>query len=214
MAAKLQWITPEAERQIMETARVSNPANQQSTDTKLLSYCTKNGHWSIFEMASMCVEITTSRAIARQILRHRSFSFQEFSQRYANPEDLQLECNRITCEARSQDHKNRQNSIDNMSEEDKEWFNKAQIANWTYAHNLYQKAIKKGIAKECARVFLPEGQTPSRMYMTGSIRSWIHYLQLRTGNGTQLEHQEIANEILDIMKEQLPIITSSISWNK
>lgn len=212
MTVKLKWITPDAEKEIRECARVSNPANQSSTDTKLLSYCVKNNHWSIFEMANMCIEITCSRAIARQILRHRSFSFQEFSQRYANPKDLQLECNRIISEPRSQDHKNRQNSIDDMSNEDKNWFNKAQIANWVYSHNLYQKAIKKGIAKECARVFLPEGQTPTRMYMNGTIRSWLHYLKLRTGNGTQHEHQEIAKDILEIFKQELPIVASAIEW--
>jgi thymidylate synthase (FAD) len=206
----LVWATPEAEKLILYTARVSNPSNQSSENTKLINYCIKNKHWSVFEMASMCVEINTSRAIARQILRHKSLNFQEFSQRYANPEELQLECNRIISEPRRQDTKNRQNSIDDLDEETKQWFASAQVANWNYSHNLYQKAIEKGIAKECARIFLPEGQTPTRMYATGSLRSWIHYLQLRTGNGTQLEHQDVANKIFEIFKKEFPTISEAL----
>lgn len=210
MNTKLVWITPEAEENIMYCARVSNPKNQNSQNTKLLNYCIKHGHWSIFEMASMCIEITTSRAIARQILRHRSFSFQEFSQRYADVKELQFEKNRIVSDARSQDLTNRQNSNDDLDEEVKRWFLRAQTANWNYAHNLYQKALKKGIAKECARVLLPEGQTPSRMYMTGTIRSWMHYLNLRRGNGTQLEHREVADSIWEIFKKEMPIVAESL----
>lgn len=212
MDTKLIWITPDAEKEVMYCARVSNPKNQDSTNSKLLSYCVKHGHWSVFEMASMCIEINTSRAIARQILRHRSFSFQEFSQRYADVKELQMEKNRVKSEARSQDHTNRQNSNDDLDEETKKWFRSAQIANWNYAHNLYRKALKKGIAKECARIFLPEGQTPSKMYMTGTLRSWMHYLQLRTENGTQQEHIEIANEIKKIFKDELPIISEALGW--
>lgn len=209
---QLVWVTPNAEQQIMYCARVSNPKNQDSSDVNLLKYCVKNSHWSIFEMASLCVEINTSRTIARQILRHRSFSFQEFSQRYADVKELQMEKNRIRSEARSQDLKNRQNSIDDLSEETKEWFRSAQTANWNYAHNLYQKALKKGIAKECARVFLPEGQTPSRIYMSGTIRSWIHYLDLRAGNGTQKEHTDLVEDIKNIFNKELPTISEAIGW--
>ena len=211
---KLVWITPNAEQHIMYCARVSNPRNQESHDTHLLTFCIKNRHWSIFEMASMCIEINTSRSIARQILRHRSFSFQEFSQRYQNIDELQHMRFQEQWNARRQDKTNRQNSIDDMSDEDKQWFIKAQIANWNYAHNLYKKAINKGIAKECARIFLPEGQTRSRLYMTGSIRSWIHYLNLRTGNGTQLEHIEIADKISNIFSKQLPTIYAAMQITK
>lgn len=212
-SAKLIWITPNAEDIIMYCARVSNPKNQDSSNTNLLKYCIKHGHWSVFEMSSLCVEINTSRTIARQILRHRSFSFQEFSQRYADIKELQEERNRIESEARRQDLKNRQNSIADMNDEVQSWFKKAQIANWDYAHNLYRKAIDKGIAKECARVLLPEGQTPSKMYMTGTIRSWLHYIDLRTGNGTQLEHQHIARQVQDIFANQLPIVAEAMGWN-
>ena len=209
---KLVWTTPSAEEHIMYCARVSNPKNQDSSNTKLLQYCIKHGHWSVFEMASMCIEINTSRTIARQILRHRSFSFQEFSQRYADIKELQEERNRVVSDARRQDHKNRQNSIDDLDEEIQQWFKKAQIANWDYAHNLYRKAINKGVAKECARVLLPEGQTPSRIYMSGTIRSWLHYLDLRIGNGTQLEHQEIADQIKQIFMKELPNVAEAMGW--
>lgn len=210
MTVKLKWITPEAEKEIMYTARVSNPKNQDSNNTKLLDYCMKHGHWSIFEMASMCVEITCSRAIARQILRHRSFSFQEFSQRYADPQAMQA--GMVMNHARSQDLKNRQNSNDDLDLNTKNWFETEQERIWEESLLIYNSAIKRGIAKECARVVLPEGLTPSRMYMTGSIRSWIHYLKLRTGNGTQLEHREIANEILNIFKQELPTVGAAIEW--
>ncbi len=211
-SVNLVWITPEVEKIIMHCARVSNPKNQNSSNTKLLEYCIKNKHWSIFEMASMCIEINTSRAIARQILRHRSFQFQEFSQRYANIDEMTYESNRVKNEARRQDVKNRQNSIDDFDEETKLWFKKAQVANWNYSHSLYKKAIKKGIAKECARVFLPEGQTMSKMYMSGTIRSWLHYIDLRCGNGTQQEHIEIANMIKEIFAKEIPIISKTMGW--
>lgn len=168
----------------------------------------------MFEMANMVIEVETSRTVARQILRHKSFSFQEFSQRYQSIDNASWECNREVWEARRQDVKNRQNSIDDMSDEDKEWFEKAQIANWNYAHNLYEKALQKGIAKESARIFLPEGQTKTRMYINGNIRSWIHYLQLRTGNGTQKEHIDVANEIKKVFIEHLPTIAEALDFKR
>ena len=209
--AKLIWITPDAEKNVMYCARVSNPKQQHSNNTKLLSYCIKNSHWSIFEMANMCIEIETSRTIARQLLRHKSFAFQEFSQRYQSVDEAQYESERFVSEARSQDLKNRQNSLDNMSEEDKEWFEKAQISNWQYSHNLYKKALAKGIAKEQARVFLPEGQTMSRLYVNGTLRSWITYCSLRRGNGTQKEHIHLAELCWQILKEHCPNITAAVA---
>jgi len=172
-------------------ARVSNPSNQLNTETseKLIKYLIKNAHWSPLEMVSACLEIETTRDIARQILRHRSFSFQEFSQRYANPvKDLEF----VTREARLQDLKNRQNSIENDDEEiSNKWIEKQEhLIN--EARETYNWAIENGIAKEQARAVLPEGNTVSRMYMNGTLRSWIHYIELRSGNGTQKEHMEIA----------------------
>jgi thymidylate synthase (FAD) len=192
---------------IMYCARVSNPANQTSTNTKLLDYCLKHGHVSIFEMANMVFEIETSRAIAAQILRHRSFSFQEFSQRYAEVQGFE------TYQARSQDPKNRQNSIDDMSEEAKQWFELMQKHIQMEAEFAYQQALDKGIAKEQARFLLPLS-TSTKLYMNGSIRSWIHYLQLRCGNGTQKEHQEIALAIRDLFVKELPIIGEALKWNQ
>ena len=189
----------------MYTARVSNPSNQNSTNTKLLNYCIKHGHWSVFEMAHITVEIVTSRGISAQILRHKSFSFQEFSQRYAEATEY------IYYDARRQDDKNRQNSIDDMSEEDKEWFEDAQAKVTGLADELYKEALAKGIAKEQARFLLPLS-TKTKLYMTGSIRSWIHYLDLRCDNGTQLEHREIADSIKSIFKQQLPIIAEAKGW--
>lgn len=205
MKAKLISLTPEAEKTIMYTARVSNPSNQDSSNPRLLKYCIEHGHWSIFEMANMCVEITTSRAIAAQILRHRSFSFQEFSQRYAEATAFE------TYPARRQDTKNRQNSIDDMSEEDKEYFLHAQQEVQDVAMHHYQEALKRGIAKEQARFLLPLS-TQTKLYMNGSIRSWLHYLDLRCANGTQLEHKEIADEIKKIFTGQLPIISEAKGW--
>lgn len=176
-------------------ARVSNPSNQANTKTtaKLLDYLIKHKHWSPFEMASACIEIETTRDIARQLLRHRSFSFQEFSQRYADIRDLSN--NFVLREARLQDPKNRQNSIENndMRLED-EWANK-QMAVMEIAKLAYKWAIENGIAKEQARAVLPEGNTISRLYVNGTIRSWIHYVELRSANGTQKEHMELAREI-------------------
>lgn len=196
-----------AQELIAYTARVSNPANQNNTETapKLLAYLIKNKHWSPFEMVSMTVEIVTSRAIAAQILRHRSFSFQEFSQRYAEATDFQ------TYPARRQDNKNRQNSIDDMPQEDKDWFQLAQLDVQEHSNALYRTALEKGIAKEQARFLLPLG-TQTTLYMSGTIRSWIHYLELRCKNGTQLEHKEIAEMIKVIFTEQLPDIAKALEW--
>jgi thymidylate synthase (FAD) len=206
MKVKLISITPDAEKTIMYCARVSNPKNQDSENTKLLDYCIKHGHWSVFEMAHMTVEITTSRAIAAQILRHKSFSFQEFSQRYAEAQEFE------TYNARSQDPKNRQNSIDDMSQEDKQWFFEAQVTIQEQSMILYEAALNRGIAKEQARFLLPLS-TQTKLYMSGSIRSWLHYLDVRCGSGTQLEHVEIANEIKKIFIEQLPVIAKAKGWN-
>lgn len=212
MKVSLVSITPEAEKIIAYCARVSSTNQDNPNIAGLLKYCIRHGHWSVFEMANMTLEIETSRAMARQIIRHRSFSFQEFSQRYQSIDEASWETNREEWEARRQDTKNRQNSIDDLDEETKKWFRTAQVANWNYAHNLYKKALEKGIAKECARVFLPEGQTKTRMYMQGSVRSWLHFIDLRTGNGTQLEHVEIAEEAKKVFIEQLPTVASAMGW--
>lgn len=205
MTTKLVWITPEAEKTIAYCARVSNPSNQDNENIEgLLRYCIRNKHWSIFEMASMCIEINTSRDIARQILRHRSFHFQEFSQRYA---DVSLLGEMVDREARKQDPANRQNSIP----VDPEGFlqlmwERTTIEVWTYAKYHYQSALNQGIAKEVARALLPEGLTRSKMYMSGTLRDWLHYVDIRTGNGTQKEHILIAEQIRAILKEQVPTI--------
>lgn len=190
-------------------ARVSNPNNQNNKETseKLLKYLAKHKHWSPFEMVSACLEIETTRDIARQLLRHRSFSFQEFSQRYADPvDDLEL----IPREARLQDPKNRQNSIeiDRDNEEQRriaeDWRMK-QMAFMREAKQLYKWAIDKGIAKEQARAVLPEGNTVSRLYVNGTLRSWIHYIELRSGNGTQLEHIELAKAVAEAIAKIFPL---------
>ena len=198
-----------AQELIAYCARVSNPGNQNNKETseKLVKYLIKNRHWSPLEMVNACIEIETTRDIARQILRHRSFSFQEFSQRYADPtKDLSYQ----TRDARLQDPKNRQNSIE-LSEKDRrlnEDFRMKQMSLWREAQKTYEWAISKGIAKEQARAVLPEGMTVSRLYMNGTLRSWVHYIDLRSANGTQLEHQEIAiacafeiAQIFPLMKE-------------
>jgi len=185
-------------------ARVSNPSNQLNTETseKLISYLIKNAHWSPLEMVSACLEIETTRDIARQMLRHRSFSFQEFSQRYANPvKDLEF----VTREARMQDPENRQNSIEtDDSEIEEEWANKQNEVIDT-AKSAYNWAIESGIAKEQARSVLPEGNTVSRLYMNGTLRSWIHYIQLRAANGTQKEHMEIAKACAEVIHKIFPM---------
>ena len=185
-------------------ARVSNPSNQLNTETseKLIKYLIKNAHWSPLEMVSACLEIETTRYIARQILRHRSFSFQEFSQRYANPvKDLEF----VTREARLQDLKNRQNSIENDDEEISNMWIEKQEHLINEARETYNWAIENGIAKEQARAVLPEGNTVSRMYMNGTLRSWIHYIELRSGNGTQKEHMEIAVACAEVITKIFPM---------
>ena len=185
-------------------ARVSNPDNQMSSETssKLLKYLIREKHWSPFEMVSVCMEITTTRDIARQILRHRSFSFQEFSQRYANPLDS---LNRVVREARLQDHQNRQNSIEVDNESlQQNWAGQQDLV-WLQAVKAYNWAIKMGIAKEQARAVLPEGLTESRLYVNGTLRSWIHYIELREKNGTQKEHVEIARACADALTKIYPM---------
>lgn len=196
--------TEDAERLMAYCARVSS-SNQDNPDLALLKYCITHGHWSVFEMASMCVEITTSRGIAPQILRHRSFSFQEFSQRYAKPSDF------VLYDARRQDSKNRQNSIDDLSEETKDWFIAAQKNAWDTSATLYARAIEKGIAKECARFLLPMS-TETKLYMHGTVRSWIHYLQLRTTPGTQKEHRDIALQIQWLFSQEFPVTAEALGW--
>jgi len=185
-------------------ARVSNPSNQENTETneKLLKYLIRESHWSPFEMVNVCLEITTTRDIARQILRHRSFSFQEFSQRYANPlEDLKS----VRREARLQDFKNRQNSIDTNDEALQQSWNGQQDLVWLAAVKAYNWAIERGIAKEQARAVLPEGLVESRVYVNGTLRSWIHYIDLREKNGTQKEHMEIARACAEVITKIFPM---------
>jgi thymidylate synthase (FAD) len=205
---KLVWVTPDAEKLIAYMARVSNPKNQDNENISgLLSYCIKNQHWSIFEMVNACFEINTTRDIARQILRHKSFAFQEFSQRYADVAELPIAELR---EARMQDTKNRQNSTPTDDAAIASWWTVAQIEVDSLAKDYYQKALAKGIAKEQARALLPEGITPSRMYMQGTLRSWIHYVQLRSANGTQKEHQDIAKQIGSICEILFPTVWKAL----
>ena len=184
-------------------ARVSNPSNQNNSETaeKLLHYCIRNKHWSVFEMCNVVLEINTTRDIARQILRHRSFHFQEFSQRYADPNELGFE----TREFRLQDTKNRQNSIDVEDAELQAWWNAQQKFIIDHVSRIYKEAIDRGIAKEQARAILPEGNTKSRLYANGTIRSWIHYIELRAANGTQKEHMEIAKECAKVIAKIFPL---------
>ncbi len=185
-------------------ARVSNPANQinGNTSEKLIKYLIDHQHWSPLEMVSMCLEIVTTRDIARQILRHRSFSFQEFSQRYANPvEELEF----VTREARLQDTKNRQNSIEVEDSDLQNWWIKQQESVIENVKSIYKESIERGIAKEQARAILPEGLTLSRLYMNGTLRSWIHYIQLRSANGTQKEHMLIARECAKVISSVFPL---------
>lgn len=203
MQVKLQWATPNTDKQIMYMARASNPANQNSEKARLLSYCMENGHVSPFEMASACLEINTTRDIGRQILRHRSFSFQEFSQRYASVDQLPYLSSMREC--RLQDEKNRQNSIETDDEELSMWWDGMQTQVYEHANSLYHKAIEAGIAKEQARALLPEGLTASRLYMSGNMRSWIFYLKQRLDPSTQKEHREIAKQALVILRDVAPI---------
>ena len=202
-------LTPNAEKTMAYIARVSNPKNQDNDDySRLLSYCIKHEHWSVFEQSFMTLQIETNRGIAAQILRHRSFTFQEFSQRYA---DSSLLGNIPLPELRRQDVKNRQNSISDLPEELKEKFNKKIADNFRNAFNLYEELLANDIAKECARFVLPLA-TPTRIYMSGSCRSWIHYINLRSAHGTQEEHKIIALNCKSIFKESFPIVSKSLNW--
>lgn len=196
-----------AEDLVVYTARVSNPNNQLNMETapKLLKYLLTHKHVSPFEMVSVCMEIKTSRGIAAQILRHRSFSFQEFSQRYAKATEV------VTYPARRQDLKNKQNSIDDMSEADKDWFDTAQDYIKSEALTLYKTALDKGIAKEQARFLLPLG-TETTLYMSGTLRSWIHYCEVRCDVSTQLEHREIALAIRELLKKEFPNVAAALEW--
>ena len=203
-------VTPDAEKLIGYIARVSNPKNQENPEVAgLLRYCIKHGHWSIFEQASMTVEIETTRGIAAQILRHRSFTFQEFSQRYADTNLLAEEIPMF--DLRHQDTKNRQNSLDDVPYNKKKDLEYKIAEHFVEAMDLYNELLASGIAKECAR-FVLSLATPTRMYMTGTIRSWIHYLQLRGGHGTQKEHMEIAHAIEEIFIKEFPTISDALEF--
>ena len=203
-------VTPEAEKSIAYCARVSNPKNQDNDSFEgLLKYCIKHQHWSIFEHAFMTVEINTSLAIATQILRHRSFTFQQFSQRYADSTALQLSI--PTPDLRRQDTKNRQNSIDDINPRDRAYMEATIEKHFDDALDLYNSLLKQGVAKECARMVLPQA-TLTRLYMSGSVRSWIHYIDLRSGHGTQQEHKEVAEHIRDIFVGEFPIISKALGW--
>jgi thymidylate synthase (FAD) len=210
MNVKLVSITPDAEKLMAYCARVSNPNNQNNENyAKLLKYCIDHKHFSIFEQSFMTVEINTTRGLAAQILRHRSFTFQEFSQRYADTtllaEDIPV------FELRRQDTKNRQNSIDDISDELRVKWNTKIREHFAKAKSIYDDMIKDGVAKECARFVLPLA-TPTRLYMSGTVRSWIHYIDLRSANGTQKEHMDIANECKQIFTEQFPTISEALGW--
>ena len=202
-------VTPDAEQHMAYVARVSNPKNQDNDKfAGLLKYCIKHGHWSVFEQAYMTVEINTTRGIAAQILRHRSFTYQEFSQRYADSNllgDIELP------ELRRQDDKNRQNSIDDLDPEMVDKFNRQMNTLFSSAFGLYNQMLKAGVAKECARFVLPLA-TPTRIYMTGSCRSWIHYINLRSAHGTQKEHMDIANGCKKIFVENFPSVSEALEW--
>lgn len=206
--AKLVHCTPDAERLIVRMARVSNPANQDNDATapRLLRYLIRHRHWSPFEMASLCVDITTERDIAAQILRHRSFSFQEFSTRYAATDKAEVP------RLRRQDTENRQNSYDDLSLAAQTAWADALGEHLTQAHGLYWQMLEAGVAKETARRILPLC-TPTRLYMHGTLRSWLHYLNVRLEEGTQLEHREIAKQCQKIFCEQFPIIASAVEWS-
>ena len=210
MKVSLVTVTPDAEKTMAYVARVSNPDNQENPNyAKLLGYCIKHGHWSVFEQAHMTLEIETTRGLAAQILRHRSFTYQEFSQRYASAsllsDTIELP------ELRRQDTKNRQNSIDDLDPEIVEKLNRQMVTLFSSASALYEQMLGHGVAKECARFVLPLA-CPTKLYMTGSVRSWYHYIDLRTANGTQKEHMDIANECKRIFKEQFPTVAEAAGW--
>ena len=207
---KLVSVTPDAEKTIAYVARVSNPANQENEKfAGLLKYCIKHGHWSVFEQAFMTVEINTTRGLAAQILRHRSFTYQEFSQRYQDVshirEDIPLP------ELRSQDEKNRQNSIDDVDPAVVEKFNARMRKHFDASIDLYKEMLRAGIAKECARFVLPLA-TPTRLYMTGSVRSWIHYIDLRSAHGTQKEHMDLVENVRKVFIQQFPVVSQALDW--
>lgn len=204
--------TPEPEKLMAYVARVSNPNNQDNESFEgLLSYCIKHEHWSVFEQSSMTIEIYTTRAIAAQILRHRSFTFQEFSQRYANPEVLMNDNYIPIPELRRQDNKNRQNSIDDIPDDIQDELKKEIQEKFNGLLELYEKLLHNGVAKECARSVLPLA-APTRLYMTGSCRSWIHYINLRSAHGTQKEHMLIANSCKKIFCEQHPVVSRALGF--
>ena len=203
MTVQLMWATQNADFMVAKMARVSNPDNQDNTEFKrLLNYLMKHNHVSPFEMASMCVQIDTTRDISRQILRHRSFSFQEFSGRY---EDMTKLGDMVERECRLQDTDNRQSSLECDDSDLSSWWNVAQNSTYEYAINTYNNALKHGIAKEQARALLPEGLTPTRLYMQGTLRSWIHYIQVRQNEDTQKEHRVIALQIKEVLKSAAPM---------
>ena len=209
MTVKLVSVTPDAEQLMAYIARVSNPSNQDNEKySGLLKYCIKHNHWSVFEQSTMTLEIETTRAIAAQILRHRSFTFQEFSQRYAASTALgEIDLP----ELRKQDLKNRQNSTDDLDPEMVEKFNRQMITLFSSSKALYESMLKQGVAKECARMVLPLC-TPTRIYMTGSCRSWIHYINLRSAHGTQKEHMVIAEGCRKVFTEQFPAVSEALEW--
>lgn len=210
MTVKLISVTPDAEKTMAYVARVSNPNNQENDNySGLLKYCIKHNHWSVFEQAHMTLEIETNRGIAAQILRHRSFTFQEFSQRYA---DTNLLVEHIPIpDLRRQDTKNRQNSIDDISDYVKLKLQGEISAHFIAANALYKRLLEAGVAKECARFVLPLA-TPTRIYMTGSCRSWAHYINLRSANGTQKEHMDVALACKEVFKEQFPSVSQALEW--
>ena len=209
-SVKLVTVTPEAEKTMGYVARVSNPNNQENPKVAgLLKYCINHQHWSVFEQAHMTLEIETTRGIAAQVLRHRSFTFQEFSQRYADSSMLATTIPMF--DLRRQDDKNRQNSIDDVDDFTKQELEIAVKRYFTESMDLYQQMLRVGIAKECARFVLPLA-TPTKIYMTGSIRSWIHYIELRSAHGTQKEHKDIANDVKRVFIEQFPTISTALEW--
>jgi len=209
-AIKFISVTPDAEKTMAYVARVSNPKNQDNEKfAGLLRYCIQHGHWSVFEQAHMTVEINTTRGLAAQILRHRSFTYQEFSQRYA---DSSLLGDEIPLPAlRSQDLKNRQNSVDDVDPSLVEKYNGLMGNHFKEGMKLYQQMLDDGIAKECARFVLPLA-TPTRLYMTGSVRSWVHYIDLRSAHGTQKEHMDLVENVRSIFKEQFPTVAEALGW--
>ena len=210
MTVKLISVTPDAEQTMAYIARVSNPSNQENPNyAKLLGYCIKHNHWSVFEQSTMTLEIETTRAIAAQILRHRSFTFQEFSQRYA---DSSLLSKKIPLpELRRQDTKNRQNSINDLDKETIDLLTRQMNTLFDSSMALYQQMLDRGVAKECARNVLPLC-TPTKIYMTGSCRSWIHYINLRSAHGTQKEHMNVALACKEVFKEQFPSVSEALEW--